>query len=95
MNYKVDTQAYIDWIRCTFAVKGEKPVLLMVNKLKDSLDSLIQTLVKHFWLNTKLEYWLTLESGAIIEHISYLEYDDKVIIEEYASAYVPFPMNRK
>lgn len=65
---------------------------MKVDRLNDTLDSLICILVNKFNLDPSQKYWLTLETGAIIEDITDLDKEDIVIIEKYATAYRPFPM---
>jgi hypothetical protein len=63
-----------------------------VDKRTDRVENILSQLVIKFNLENTLKYWMTLENGAIVDDVSYLDKDDRIIIEPYASAYRPFPM---
>ncbi|CAI2361188.1 unnamed protein product [Moneuplotes crassus] len=87
--------ALTECVRCTFAVRGKRPVLLKVNKRYDSTEAIVNTLINKFNLLPYLRYWLTLENGAIVDDLKFIDKDDIIIIEPFATPYRPFPMKAK
>ena len=72
-------------IRASFSIKGVsevRPMLLLINKSMDSLETVKGQLRKKFGMAPEAQIKrLLLSTGEVIDHVCYIERNDRILVE--------------
>jgi hypothetical protein len=72
------------FIRATFYVRGLRPILMMIDRLEDTISTIKERIADQLNITNTDAHCLYLENGARVDNVGLIEHNDQIMMEDYS-----------